>query len=49
MKPTRRRRPAVFITAGGAGYLFGLAVKTGADAVYFVDAFSSDNNLQLLS
>jgi hypothetical protein len=33
--------------AGGAGNLFGLAVKPGADAVYFVDDFSSDNNLQL--
>lgn len=34
--------------AGGAGNLFGLAVKPGADAVYFVDDFSTDNNLQLL-
>jgi hypothetical protein len=34
--------------AGGAGNLFGLAVKPGADAVYFVDDFSADNNLQLL-
>jgi hypothetical protein len=34
--------------AGGAGNLFGLAVKPGADAVYFVDDFSMDNNLQLL-
>jgi hypothetical protein len=33
---------------GGAGNLFGLAVKPGADAVYFVDDFGSDNNLQLL-
>ncbi len=33
---------------GGAGNLFGLAVKPGADAVYFVDDFSADNNLQLL-
>jgi hypothetical protein len=33
---------------GGAGDLFGLAVKPGADAVYFVDDFGSDNNLQLL-
>jgi hypothetical protein len=33
---------------GGAGNLFGLAVKPGADAVYFVDDFSNDNNLQLL-
>ena len=32
---------------GGAGNLFGLAVKPGADAVYFVDDFGSDNNLQL--
>jgi hypothetical protein len=32
---------------GGAGNLFGLAVKPGADAVYFVDDFSADNNLQL--
>jgi len=35
--------------AGGAGNLFGLAVQPGADAVYFVDDFGSDNNLQLLS
>ena len=35
--------------AGGGGNLFGLAVKPGADAVYFVDDFGSDNNLQLLS
>jgi hypothetical protein len=34
--------------AGGGGNLFGLAVKPGADAVYFVDDFGSDNNLQLL-
>jgi hypothetical protein len=33
---------------GGGGNLFGLAVKPGADAVYFVDDFGSDNNLQLL-
>lgn len=33
--------------AGGAGNLFGLAVKPGADAVYFVDDFGSANNLQL--
>ena len=32
---------------GGAGDLFGLAVKPGADAVYFVDDFGNDNNLQL--
>jgi hypothetical protein len=31
----------------GAGNLFGLAVKPGADAVYFVDDFSANNNLQL--
>jgi hypothetical protein len=35
--------------AGGGGNLFGLAVKPGADAVYFVDDFGLDNNLQLLS
>ena len=35
--------------AGGGGNLFGLAVKPHADAVYFVDDFGSDNNLQLLS
>ncbi|MGH3252587.1 MAG: hypothetical protein ACRDOI_41110 [Trebonia sp.] len=35
--------------SGGAGNLFGLAVKPGADAVYFVDDFGTDNNLQLLS
>jgi hypothetical protein len=46
MKPTRRF--AVIITTIGAGNLFGLAVKPGADAVYFVDDFGSDNNLQLL-
>jgi hypothetical protein len=34
--------------SGGGGNLFGLAVKPGADAVYFVDDFGSDNNLQLL-
>jgi hypothetical protein len=34
--------------SGGAGNLFGLAVKPGARAVYFVDDFGSDNNLQLL-
>ena len=34
--------------AGGGGDLFGLAVKPGADAVYFVDDFGADNNLQLL-
>lgn len=33
--------------SGGGGNLFGLAVKPHADAVYFVDDFSSDNNLQL--
>jgi hypothetical protein len=33
---------------GGAGNLFGLAVKPGAGAVYFVDDFMKDNNLQLL-
>jgi hypothetical protein len=34
--------------AGGGGNLFGLAVKPGADAVYFVDDFGMDNNLQIL-
>jgi hypothetical protein len=34
--------------SGGAGNLFGLAVKPGHDAVYFVDDFGMDNNLQLL-
>jgi hypothetical protein len=34
--------------SGGAGNLFGLAVKPGARAVYFVDDFGNDNNLQLL-
>jgi hypothetical protein len=33
--------------SGGAGNLFGLAIKPGADAVYFVDDFGMDNNLQL--
>ena len=33
--------------SGGAGNLFGLAVKPGANAVYFVDDFGADNNLQL--
>jgi len=32
---------------GGAGDLFGLAIKPGADAAYFVDDFGTDNNLQL--
>jgi hypothetical protein len=34
--------------AGGGGNLFGLAVKPTRDAVYFVDDFGMDNNLQLL-
>ena len=34
--------------SGGAGNLFGLAVKPGAGAVYFVDDFSAANNLRLL-
>ena len=34
--------------SGGGGNLFGLAVKPGARAVYFVDDFGSDNNLQIL-
>ena len=34
--------------SGGGGNLFGLAVAPRADAVYFVDDFGSDNNLQLL-
>jgi hypothetical protein len=33
---------------GGAGNLFGLAIKPGGQGVYFVDDFSADNNLQLL-
>jgi hypothetical protein len=33
---------------GGGGNLFGLAIKPHADAVYFVDDFGMDNNLQLL-
>jgi DNA-binding beta-propeller fold protein YncE len=33
--------------SGGGGNLFGLAVQPGADAVYFVDDFGMDNNLQL--
>jgi hypothetical protein len=32
---------------GGGGNLFGLAIKPGAHAVYFVNDFGSDNNLQL--
>jgi len=32
---------------GGGGNLFGIAVKPGARAVYFVDDFGMDNNLQL--
>jgi hypothetical protein len=32
---------------GGGGNLFGLAIKPGSDAVYFVDDFMNDNNLQL--
>lgn len=34
--------------AGGGGNLFGLAIKPGHHAVYFVDDFGMDNNLQLL-
>jgi hypothetical protein len=34
--------------SGGAGDLFGLAIKPHAHAVYFVDDFGGDNNLQLL-
>jgi len=33
--------------SGGGGNLFGLAVKPHAAAVYFVDDFGMDNNLQL--
>ena len=33
--------------SGGAGNLFGLAVKPGARAVYFVNDFGKNNNLQL--
>jgi hypothetical protein len=33
--------------SGGGGNLFGLAVKPHDDAVYFVDDFATDNNLQL--
>jgi hypothetical protein len=33
---------------GGGGNLFGLAIKPDAHAVYFVDDFGMDNNLQLL-
>ena len=42
-----RHRRAVGHDRRGGGNLFGLAVKPGADAVYFVDDFGSDNNLQL--
>ena len=34
--------------AGGGGNLFGLAVKPGHDAVYFVDDFGMANDLRLL-
>jgi hypothetical protein len=34
--------------AGGGGNLFGLAVRPGHGAVYFVDDFGMDNNLQIL-
>jgi hypothetical protein len=34
--------------AGGAGNLFGLAVRPGSAGVYFVDDFGLDSNLQLL-
>jgi hypothetical protein len=52
VETTPRGAQAAVVTvdrnAGGAGNLFGLAVKPGADAVYFVNDFSADNNLQLL-
>jgi hypothetical protein len=52
VETTPRGAQAAVVTvdrnAGGAGNLFGLAVKPGADAVYFVDDFGTDNNLQLL-
>ncbi len=35
--------------AGGGGNLFGLAVKPGHDAVYFVDDFGTANDLRVLS
>jgi hypothetical protein len=38
----------VDMNMGGAGNLFGLAIKPGGRGVYFVDDFSADNNLQLL-
>lgn len=38
----------VDMNSGGAGNLFGLAIKPGGHGVYFVDDFSNDNNLQLL-
>ena len=34
--------------AGGGGNLFGLAVKPGHDAVYFVDDFGMANDLRVL-
>ncbi len=52
VETTPRGTQAAVVTvdnnSGGGGNLFGLAVKPGADAVYFVDDFGSDNNLQLL-
>jgi hypothetical protein len=38
---------AIDTNSGGAGNLFGLAVKPHDDAVYFVDDFGMANNLQL--
>ena len=52
VETTPRGAQVAVVTAdrnsGGAGNLFGIAVKPGADAVYFVDDFSTQNNLQLL-
>ena len=51
VEPSPRGRQVAYKTIdhnmGGAGNLFGLAVKPGADAVYFVNDFSANNNLQL--
>ena len=52
VETTRSGKQVAVVTAdkndGGGGDLFGLAIKPGAHAVYFVDDFGADNNLQLL-
>jgi hypothetical protein len=52
VETTPRGKLAAVVTvdmnSGGAGNLFGLAIKPCGQGVYFVDDFSMDNNLQLL-